>query len=163
LGKVSLFRTDKCEEPQIALHEILHALGFDHNDNPDSIMYPYTSCAQEFDTYISDELDRLYSVPSRPDLVMKSATAKKVGRYLDFEARVTNFGLRNVKNATLFILTDGKKQAEFNLGEIEIGTEKILNVENTRVPRRFDKLIFQVGSSEVEISMENNKLEVEVV
>ena len=40
VGKVSLYRSEKCEEPKVALHEILHALGFDHTGNISSIMYP---------------------------------------------------------------------------------------------------------------------------
>src|SRR3989344_6683226 len=32
-GKISLYRDDECKQPKIAPHEILHALGFDHNSN----------------------------------------------------------------------------------------------------------------------------------
>jgi len=162
-GKVSLFRTDKCEEPQIAMHEILHALGFDHNNNPGSIMNPVTNCNQEVDSYIIEEINDLYSKPSLPDLIIEKTSADKIGRYLDFEIIVSNIGLKDSKNASLVVKADSSEVKEFSLGIIEIGTKRILTVENVRVPRKFDKIVFSVVSDEPEFSKDNNEVEISVV
>ena len=76
-GKIALYRHEICDEPQIALHELLHALGFDHNSNSKSIMYPITNCAQELDDYIVQTINQLYSVPSRGDLLIEEIDANK--------------------------------------------------------------------------------------
>ena len=63
-GKVSFFREEKCKNPNIALHEILHVLGFDHNNNPNSILYPTLDCKQEIDDSIVKDINILYSLLS---------------------------------------------------------------------------------------------------
>ena len=45
-SKISLYRSDRCSEPKIAIHELLHALGFNHTSDPQSIMFPVSSCNQ---------------------------------------------------------------------------------------------------------------------
>lgn len=157
LGKVSLFRTDKCDKPQIALHEILHALGYDHNLDEKSIMYPVTSCDQQLDDYIIEDLNRLYRIESKADLLIENASANKIGRYIDFKVTVVNSGFQNVENATLILRSGGEKVGEFNLGEIEIGTRRVLTAENVRSSRSVDSLEFNVISNSEELSLENNK------
>ncbi len=162
-GKVSLFRTDKCDKPQIATHEILHALGFDHNENPRSVMYSITNCNQKIDDYIIEEINRLYSVPSLPDLVIEKVSAEKIGRYLDFQLTVANYGLDDSGNSTLIVSADGEEAGRFAIGGIEIGTRRVVTVENVRVPRKFNQVVFEAELDEVEISKENNKANVNVL
>ncbi|MEK6928733.1 MAG: matrixin family metalloprotease [Nanoarchaeota archaeon] len=158
-GKVSLFRTEKCPEPKIALHEILHALGFDHNSNENSIMYPITKCDQQFEKYIIDEINELYKTDSLPDLAIYDVSASKTGRYLDFKIEIDNQGLKDVINASLNIIVNSNIESTFNLEGISIGTRKIMTAENVKVSLDSEEIVFMVKSdSEKEISLENNKV-----
>ena len=161
-GKVSLFRNDKCETPQIALHEILHALGFDHNNNSQSIMFPVTNCNQELDEYIVKDINEIYSIDSKADIAIEKVSADKAGRYIDFEITISNFGLQDVRNSTLAVFADSEKIKDFDIGALEIGTKRILTVKNVRVPRTFSNIIFEVQTDDGEISKENNLAEIGV-
>jgi len=63
-GKVLLIRDSKCERPNIALHEILHTLGFDHSDNPNNIMYYLSKCKQTIGSDIPELIHELYVFPT---------------------------------------------------------------------------------------------------
>lgn len=155
-GKVSLYRTDKCSRPQIAIHEILHALGFDHNNNSKSILFPVTLCDQEIDDYIINEINSLYSVESISDLVVEEVIVNYKGRYLNFNITVGNFGLKDSISSTLFIVADGREKGDFDIGDLEIGSRKFLSVENMDVGYSVDGIEFVVESDEEELSKENN-------
>ncbi len=163
-GKVALYRDEKCANPNIALHEILHALGFDHNNNQNSILYPTLDCDQEIDSYIIDEINRLYEVESAPDLTISKVEATKGGPYLNFEIEVANQGLKLANNVVLSIYSNGNLEEEFNLDDIDIGTRKILKVENLKISRSANIIKFVVDSQNRidEISENNNELELVV-
>jgi hypothetical protein len=155
-GKVSLYRENECERPNVAIHEILHALGFDHNSNPSSVMYPVTECNQEIDNYIVDEINRLYSIESAVDLVVEKVRATKSGRFLNFEVNVGNFGLKDSLNSSLLIIVKGEKIKEYSLDRIDIGTRKVLEVENLRIPRGAEVVEFNIRTKERELNYDNN-------
>lgn len=162
-GQVSLFKTDNCQTPNIATHEILHALGFDHNNTDSkSIMFPITSCSERVDKYIKDEINRLYSVPSLPDLAITNANATKNGPYLSFELGVENIGLRDIFDATLSIYNQNGKisNQDHSLGGISIGEKKKLTVQNAMIPRDSSEIRFIVsmGNSSDELSLDNNQV-----
>lgn len=157
-GKVSLYRGETCPTPQIATHELLHALGFDHNNNRESIMYPVTNCNQKIDASIIAEIDRLYSIPSRGDLVIEKLTANKSGRYLSFDVTVANQGLKDMDNAFLKVFDEDLVKS-FELGKIEIGAKKKLSVDNLRISRNAETVRLVVESSQQEISKTNNEAE----
>lgn len=163
-GKVSLYRDEKCKTPNIALHEILHALGFDHNTNENSIMYPVTSCNQEFDSYIAQEINRLYAISSDPDLVVERVNANRTGRYMYFKAIVANYGLKDAGEAKLVVFVDGENIKEFDLGLIQIGTKKSIEVTNLRMPAESENITFSAFTNQSkELSYENNNLKLVVV
>lgn len=161
-GKVSLYRDEKCDAPQIALHEILHALGFDHNNNKKSIMYPVTDCDEVLDQYIVDQINTLYSVESLPDLVIEKVNMSKKGRYLDFNITVSNMGLQNANNVKLNILADGGKVKEFDLTTLEIGTKKFLTVQNLFLTKSSDQVFFVVEGEEDDLNPGNNKVVIRI-
>ena len=164
-GKVSLFRSDKCVKPQIALHETLHALGFDHNNaDQDSIMYPITRCQQTLDQYLIDEIDRVYSVESKPDLAIENINANKTGRYLNFDLVVANIGLEDADESIVKVIVDNEEINDFDLGSMSIGTRRFLNVKNLRIPRNTDEIVFIVELTQgSEISTSNNIARLNVI
>jgi predicted Zn-dependent protease len=156
-SKVSLFRPDKCEQPQIATHEILHALGFNHNKNESSIMYPYTECNQVIDQYIIDDINKIYTQQAISDLAIENVQANLTGNRLSFEVVVANHGLDSVKNASLFILAEDT-QTEFPLENFDIGSRRRLTVSNIKIPRRTVEVTFILQTKENEITKENNEV-----
>ena len=158
-GKVSLYREEKCGTPNVAIHEILHALGFDHNNDKKSIMYPVTECVQEIDDYIVEEIDKLYRADSLPDLLISKLEANKTGRYLNFEIIVGNYGFKESNGAALVVSAGGENIKEIDLGKVPIGTRKMLSVQNLRLPRDSQIILFKVETSEKELSKENNAAE----
>lgn len=156
-GRVSLFREEKCPTPHVALHEILHALGFDHNKNKTSILYPVTECEQQLDMYITDEITRLYTVDSLPDMTIESIKANRTGRELSFEIVISNQGLKAVENVELVLSSDDKKISSHDLGKFEIGTKKKYTVTRERIPATTDILEFSVRSNTAELQTDNNR------
>lgn len=159
LGRVSLYRSDKCPEPKVALHETLHALGFDHNTNEDSIMYPVTNCNQQVDPYIIDEINRLYSIDSLPDWAIEKVSAVKRGIYLDFDIVFGNYGLRKAENAKLEIYSGNTNVKEYEINTTDIGMRTSLSVQNLRANRDSSIIRFEIASSEAELSKKNNVVE----
>jgi len=159
-GKVSLYRENKCDEPKVAIHELLHALGFDHYNNKASILYPITSCDQQIDSALIEMIDELYGADSLPDLVIESIEATREGRYLNFDINISNVGLVNSKDAELNLFFEDEKIANFSVGDLEIGEKKILSVENLKLPSRADRIAFVVESNDSELSLSNNRAEI---
>jgi hypothetical protein len=157
-GKIALFREDSCPETKIAVHELLHALGFDHNDNPRSILYPTLECDQEIDNEIIDDINRLYSVNPKADFKFFKVDASKGGRYLNFEVEVLNQGIIDGENVMMTIYQGEKKVDDFVLGSIEVGARKILTVENLKLPNLSgNEISFLVDDgNDIEELFENN-------
>jgi hypothetical protein len=162
-GKIALYRPELCDTPQVAIHEILHALGFDHNNNNASIMYPFTDCHQTIDREIIGEINRLYSTPSMPDLAIEFINANKTGRFLNFNIAIVNTGLKKVENSTLKITVENLVIKNYVLGDMEIGSTRFLNVENLKFPKDTKKVSFLVETIQEEIDKNNNFAEIEIV
>lgn len=159
-GKISLYREERCDSPHIALHEVLHVLGFDHNTNPRSILYPTLDCAQTLDTYFVDDLNRLYATPTQPDLVIIEATGNTSGKYLSFETLLENQGLANVDEVTLRVRADGRVVKDFSIGNLTMGTKKLLTVSNLNVGRGAREVILEIDplNAITELHEDNNDL-----
>ena len=162
-GKIALYRENKCDKPNVAIHEILHALGFDHINSLKSILYPITSCDQQIDLGVVDLINKLYSIDSLPDLAIDALDASSEGRYLNFNINILNIGLAKSSSAELNLYSDNEKIANFSLGDVEIGEKRILMVENLRLPSREDNIMFVVESSSRELTLDNNRIEVSAV
>ena len=156
-GKISLYRPEKCDRPIIALHETLHALGFDHTSEKRSVMFPITGCDQEIDSFIINQINTLYEIDAAPDLVIERVDAKAIGRYLEFEISVANYGLIDANNITLFLHSPEDLIKTFPMEEIGLGQRKMLTVRNVRIPREVERLTFSVSGAEHDLALENNQ------
>lgn len=156
-GKIALYRSETCDMPQIATHELLHALGFDHSRNPESLMYPVTDCDQELDDSIIEQINELYRYPSAADLVLEKVSGNASGRYFSFEAVMANYGLKDVGVSSLTVIADGKPVRTFDTENLGIGARKTLTITNLRIPGGADAVEFVFETSEQEITKANNK------
>ena len=164
-GKVALYREDSCSGAKVATHELLHALGFDHNNNPESILYPTLRCSQTIDSEIIQSINKLYLADSLPDLIVHSVTATKSGRYLNFHVEVLNQGLIPSETVSLGIYANDVLVETFDVGAISIGARKILDVENLKVPGDADTIIFAVDGAQTiqELDEQNNRATLRLV
>jgi hypothetical protein len=160
LGKIALYRPETCDRPQVAIHELLHALGFDHNSNPDSLMYPVTNCDQTLDQEIKDQIRTLYSIPSAADLLVESVKANKTGRYLSVDVVIANHGLKDSDDSTLLIYAENSLIKDFELEDINIGSKKTLSITNIKVPRNTETIKLAIETTEKEISRNNNEVQI---
>lgn len=156
IGEIALYHPETCEIPQVAVHELLHALGFDHNSNKKSIMFPVTSCDQILDQGIIDDINNLYSIDSAPDLVVENVKANKTGKYLNLGAVVANYGLKGSKSSSMNLVIDGKTVKTLELGELTIGSRKSLTLSNLVVPRSTNKITILIETNENELDKNNN-------
>ena len=164
-GKIALYREGKCDNSNVAIHELLHALGFDHNNNKKSILYPTLECNQQIDEEIIESINKLYKDDSLPDLVFTAANASKSGRYLNFHIEVLNQGLQKSRATEISVFADDKLIESFDIGEISIGSKKILDVENLNIPIKSKKIEFLVDNkNEIsEIYENNNKITLNLI
>lgn len=162
-GKILLIRESKCERPNIALHELLHALGFDHSDNPNNIMYPISKCKQTIGEDISKLINELYSVQSYPDLSFENVSAVINGRYLDTNISIRNDGLKDSEKTKLEIYADEKLVKEIELDIIKIGYKRMIILSNVWIKKtNVQKLEFFINSSFSELEKNNNKIILEI-
>jgi uncharacterized protein (UPF0333 family) len=158
-GKVSLYREEKCNESKLAMHEILHVLGFEHNSNEKSIMYPITSCDQTLDRSIIDEISCIYEQPSLPDLGLEEVNANKTSSRLSFFVSVVNYGYKDASNSKLEIFSEEGTIYNYTLDTIRSGTKKTLEVKNLKISKKADTLTFVVSlDSKDELSFGNNEV-----
>ena len=157
-GKISLYREEKCDNPNIAIHEILHALGFDHTGNISSIMYPISECDQTLDEEIIKEINKIYSVPSLPDLVLSSLSVNSSNSYINFEVKVSNEGITDAGSATLELRDKAKDKVikSFDLGNVQVGSRKVLGVTNVWAFPSPKEVEFRIVYSGQELSKDNN-------
>ena len=156
-GQVLLIHPDSCGF-NVELHELLHALGFDHSDNPKSIMYNLSNCNQVLSKDIVDEINRLYSVDSLPDLHFSNISAVKKGSYVHMNISVKNRGLKDSESVKVALETDTGENEDFDFMEIEAGAGRTLFIENLKVSLKTEsiRLVIKDGS---ELDLKNNQAE----
>jgi len=161
-GKVSLFKDEKCDNPKLALHELLHVLGFDHNNNPKSVMYPITRCDQEFDSYIAEEINLLYSEESLPNLAILQINASRSFQGVSFKISIINIGYIEAKDSQIEVFAGINKVANYTLGDMQPGMISTLEVQNLRIKKSEDSIKFFASYRDggEELSYQDNSAEI---
>lgn len=159
-GEVDLKRNFDCKYPVVELHEILHALGFIHSSDPESIMYADADCVQRIGEELAREIDRLYLEPSLPDLSIESASLKRDGydrSVLTF--KINNLGLVKSKDITLAVydVNKEKKIEEYNIEGIDINEHRGGRIT---FPFTASVLRLEIVSDFDELEKENNIMRV---
>ena len=165
-GMILLYKqkdnSEKCNEPLVELHELLHVFGFEHLNDSSSVMYPYLSCDQKLNPEFITYLIKLYSIEPKAELLFRNLTAVKSGRYLNFEVSIENKGMITSKNITLK-LSAPQSVKDFDFGEVEPGSYKKLTVENLKLPsRNTAEVTFSIVSNTKEYYIDNNAIKMQV-
>jgi len=162
-GKILLIRDSNCENPNIALHELLHALGFNHSENSNNIMYPISKCKQTIGEEIFILLNELYSIPSQSDLTLENVSASMRGKYLDVNMSIKNNGLRDSEESKISIYADESFVKEIKLDALEIGYGRIISLNNLWIGQiNVNKLDFVIDYNLPELEKNNNRISLEV-
>ena len=158
-GEILLIRDSNCENPNVALHELLHALGFDHSENPNNIMYPISKCKQTIGDDIFMLINELYSTPSQPDLTFENVSAVMHGKYLNVNMSISNYGLKDSMESKIFIYADDKFVKEIELEALKIGYGRIISLSNLFVKQiNVNSLDFFIDYNFSELEKNNNRI-----
>ena len=162
-GRILLIKESNCQRPNVAIHELLHVLGFDHTNNPNDILYPINKCEQTISKNLVLKINELYSYPSFPDLEIQQVNASISGRFLNFNISVKNEGLIDSEKFYLDVYADDKKVEEFELEQLKIGYGENLKVQNVFVGKlNFNKIKLIIRTDFEELNKENNEVVLEI-
>ena len=163
-GEILLIKNSNCANPNIAIHELLHVLGFDHSENSNNIMYSVSRCKQTIGTEIIKEINRIYTEDSLPDLKIKDINAVQEGRYLDLNVSISNIGLKISKPAILKVYADEKLIDEFDIDSLEPGSGLKLTTKNLWINKiKIENINIRIESPELELSKYNNQIIIEKI
>ena len=158
-GKILLIKQSTCQNSNIAIHELLHVLGFMHSTNENNIMYPISNCNQIIGEDMVNLINQLYSVKSLPDLTFENVSADIKGGYLNTEIIVINQGLMDSESAKIFIYADQSLIKEINLEPLKIGEGLKITLKDILIIKLNTKeLDFFINSSQNELDKDNNKI-----
>ncbi len=160
-GKILLIKDSKCRNPNIALHELLHALGFDHSENSDNIMFYLSKCEQVIGQDQINLINEIYSVQSYPDIVIENVSAVMNGRYLDVNLSIRNNGLADSEEMELLIYADQEFIKEIELDALKIGHGKLLMLTHVWIKKiNVNEIEFVINSSFDEPEKNNNRIKI---
>lgn len=163
-GKILLLKKSDCPRPNVAIHELLHALGFEHSTNKNNIMYNISSCSQVIGDDTIDKINELYSMQSLPDLTFVNISATMHGKYLDTTFNVRNYGLAKSGAGIVSIFAEDKLLKSFELEPIGIGYGRKIILENVFVSKiGVDEIKYMIDYSGEELSKDNNEIVLEIV
>lgn len=157
-GKILLIKKIECNKPIVEIHELLHALGFNHSNNPSNVMYPVAKCGQTIGDEIPLLINNLYSVKSLPDLTLENVSALMNGKYLDLNMTIRNNGLKASENSNIIIYVDEKQIKKIFFEGLDVGYGKKIMLSNIWVPKiNIKKIEVLIDYNSNELDKSNNK------
>jgi len=158
-GEILLIKQSACPNPNVAIHEILHALGFDHSNNENNIMYDTSKCSQTLGDDIPELINKLYLIPSNSDLVLDGVEPFVHGRYLDVNISIRNSGLKASEDTVINIYGGDKLLETIELQALDIGFGIKFTLQNLQIGKvNFDELRFVIESNFDELDKKNNEV-----
>ncbi|MFC1710621.1 matrixin family metalloprotease [Nanoarchaeota archaeon] len=158
-GQILLLKESQCQRPNVAIHELLHVLGFDHSLNSNNIMYEISKCKQVIGDDTINRINELYSLPTQPDLVFENVSAYKHGIYLDTNISVRNNGFKDSEQASILIYADDKLVDAVDLDPLGVGFGKMIKLTNHRISKlSVNEIRFVLNTEFEELSKDNNEL-----
>ncbi|MFH1365006.1 MAG: CARDB domain-containing protein [archaeon] len=158
-GAILLIRDSNCGTPNVAIHELLHVLGFEHSPNRYNIMYNVSKCGQEIGEDMLGKIKEIYSIPSYPDIAFTNVSVFMNGRYLNSNFTVRNIGLNYSQESKIKIYADEKLVEEVNIEKLEVGTGMKINLQNIFVNKLSVKEItFSIDYPLEELEKNNNEV-----
>jgi hypothetical protein len=162
-GEILLITDSKCPKPNVAIHELMHVFGFKHSTNRENIMYNITNCDQTIGEDMLQLINNLYSIESNPDLTFKDVSASMSGRFLNVNMTIVNEGLKDAGKSIIDIYTDKKLIKEIDLESLEIGSGRIITLENIFVTQiNVNEIMLSIDSNFNEMSKDNNQIQLEI-
>ncbi|MEK6819648.1 MAG: CARDB domain-containing protein, partial [Nanoarchaeota archaeon] len=162
-GGILLLRESECEKPNVAIHELLHSLGFDHSQNPNNILYNISKCHQTIGDDVIETVNELYSVESKSDLSFENVSATINGRYLNVNATIRNNGLKVSYKSKLIIYADDKFQKEVEIEPMQIGFGTTLTFKNIFVSDlSVNEVKIVIDTNATELDKANNEIVLEI-
>ena len=158
-GEILLIKESRCKTPVVAIHEVLHALGFGHSKNKNNIMYNISSCGQTLSDDIPLLINEIYSVRTLPDLSVENVSATMNGKFLNANVSVRNNGLKESEEFILKIYADGKPVKDIEFEGLEVGFGTAVSVSRLFIAGlKTTELTFEIEYLYEELNKENNKL-----
>lgn len=158
-GNILLIRDSECSTPNVAMHELLHVLGFDHSENKNNLMYPISKCSQTIGEELPILIEELYHEEPFPDLSIEEATANLDGRDLDLNISIRNEGLKDSKKAKIIVYAGNRTIKEFELEPIKIGYGIKITVTNIWVTKiKIEELKIAIETNFEELDKSNNEV-----
>lgn len=158
-GGILLLKDSSCPNPNIAIHELLHVLGFEHSSNSNNIMYHVSDCKQTIGQDIIDLINKIYFIPNEPDLTLENVSAIMRGKYLDVNITVKNNGLSDAGSSEIIIYADDKMIKEIEVDAIKIGFGTTIKLSNVWISQMsVDELRFSIDYYFEELDKKNNEL-----
>ncbi|MBT3691585.1 hypothetical protein HOG16_05090 [Candidatus Woesearchaeota archaeon] len=158
-----MIKESNCKNPNIAIHELLHVLGFEHSLNRNNIMYNITNCDQIIGPDIFELIDNVYVAESLPDLLIEKVSANLEGKYLSTNISIRNIGLKDASDSKLIIFVDGKQIEEVEIESMQMGYGRVLMFSNIWISQlRIDEIEYEIRTEFSELDKKNNKIEIKI-
>ena len=156
-GEVLLIKNSECANPNIAIHEILHALGFDHSLNPTNIMYNVSNCKQTIGEDIPSTINTLYTFETLPDLTFEDVSFELDNRYLNINMSVRNNGFKKSSASEIIIYADDSEIRRVELQSLDIGEGMKMMLVNLLLKQiSVNEIKLEIVHAGNELDKENN-------